>query len=363
MSPQLLIIGTGKMAKDIGSFFLKNGCHVSWLTRSTERINPMEKFIKRISRRIFSETSISDIPKAGVYLLDDENIKQPDFIIESTEEALSVKVAAIDKIRHFLNRDAWLCSNSSSLLPSQIDMHCIGTHFFHPIQKNRFFELIMPGHIKPDSVRTTTELFERFNLESHLQNENNAFLSNRLLLPLQTEAVRAVVTGYPASIVDECSNLSCFHAGQLFLMDSIGLDVIFYSVQNYVSRMTSDKADEYTILLETLSQMLDAGKTGNKANDGFLCGAPLPYPQIDVKDSDREQLGNLFEATFLNSCCNAIETRQTKKNEIDLILKHAFQSKYSLDRINSQNRNYRSLLIRLHKKRGLSYFRPSDLIQ
>lgn len=361
MNTRFLILGSGKMAKDIGSFFLKNGCRVSWATRSEERIPKMEKYIERIARRIFGKPSdivLSD--RASVHLLQDKTIERPDTIIESTEEILSVKKEAIESVRRIIDGNVRLFSNSSSFLPTQIDENCIGTHFFYPIEPTRFLEIILPVHCKNKTRKLLIEWAGKFNLHFQIQKDNNAFLANRLLLPLQAEAVRAIQNGFDPDFIDSCSKTSCFQMGQLSLMDSIGLDTVFCSIQNYTSRISEKQAGDYKALLTALSQMLDSGKKGNKVNDGFLCGADTPWPKREIEQKHKAQFEELFTALFLNSCATAIERGQAEIRDIDQILERVAQSKYSFTQLEHQGKKYKSLLNRLHNQTGLSYFRSSS---
>jgi 3-hydroxybutyryl-CoA dehydrogenase len=317
---EILILGTGKMARNIGLFFLRNDCNICWISRDTERA---ESFASKIKKNVKRLSLVLDKSENSFYIHVCDITKIPrkkyDLILESVNEDLDQKREVIQQIDYLLEPTTILASNSSSSLPSQIHESAIGLHFFYPVELTGLVELI-DSNQNLELIST----LKSWNLHPIIQSEHNAFAVNRLLLPMQAEAFRLLQKGYPAEMINECSKSDQIRIGQLELMDSIGLDILLPAIKNYVSRMPLDEQNNYDKLIEGINVLIQDGKLGKKNKNGIMMGDPLPWNGTTYLSKEYDKIRNKFSGIFNNTYYEFIERKKIQKGELDIVLKSIF---------------------------------------
>jgi len=366
LNARLLVAGSGKMARDIGLFFLKRGCAVSWLSRDADRLAALEKRIRKSVRRLAAlSADPAPDPQVSFHPYDDPQVPAPDVIIECVNESLPDKRHVFRRLEPLAPDDAILAGSSSSILPSQIHPRCIGLHFFHPTELTGLVEMVTPGaYPRPFRARLKT-LLRECGVEIIEQTERTAFAVNRLLLPLQAECLRALVSGSRAQDVDAASASELLPMGQLRFMDSVGLDVIHPAACNYVQRMAAGLAADYAPLEQSLKQLLDMGKRGAKNRDGLLLGQPLPWPSAPDARPGPDALHKNCLYLLINTCYHFLESGQLTESDLVLVLNSLFQSESSFQEIVQHEGSTAILdaLARQHAETGFSYFAPAPALK
>ena len=359
MNTSILILGTGKMACNIGAFFLKRGHSVYWVSENEEFLGQAEKKIKKEVRRIHRVSPEHSEPIQYDLITYDQahNIPSIDVIIESTTEDLAKKQRAISQVNHLLHdKKALLLSTSSSLLPGEINTSCIGCHFFYPVELTGFVEIIFP-RIYPDNNKAKViKLVEQLSFISIIQSDNNAFAANRLLLPLQAEVFRLLAVGHNPDRLNNATMSEILPFGQLEFMDSVGLDVIFAGVKNYVRRMPQKIQGDYNPLLQGLEGVISLGKLGKKVNNGLLCGESLPWLE---KTTDDAQIKNYFLYLFIHTCQTFIKSGHVSRSSLDLIMSSVFNSDISFSEAEKEisHKEVTACLDTFYKETNLTYFK------
>jgi len=317
----ILILGTGKMARNIGLFFIRNDCRVSWISRNSSRAesfrNQLVKDIRRLAMVMdkqpedFNTTvaETSNIPQ-----------KKYDLIFESIEEDLVQKQKIIQDVQPHLTSDTILASNSSSILPVQIHEAMIGLHFFYPVELTGLLEVITNPNLSDNKIQGIIGQFNSWGINTIIQDEHNAFAVNRLLLPMQAEIFRLLQAGYPADIINECSKSDQIKIGQLELMDSIGFDVLLPAIKNYVSRMSEKDQQAYTALIAGLTSLIKNGKLGKKNKNGLLMGEPLLWQQNKPDPTQIEKVNKNFAKIFDKTRQQFLESHQIEKDALEKVI-------------------------------------------
>jgi 3-hydroxybutyryl-CoA dehydrogenase len=322
---EILILGTGKMARNIGLFFLRHDCVLSWISRDTSRAESFRNQLKKDLRRLalVLDKHPDDF---NAHVVDISKIQQRkyDLILESIEEDLSKKQEIIRKVQPLLTSDTILASNSSSLLPNQIHDSAIGLHFFYPLELIGLVEIIINPKIIMEEIQGLVNQLKSWGIKPIIQNENNAFAVNRLLLPMQAEAFRLLQKGYPAKMINECSISDQIKIGQLELLDSIGFDVLLPAIKNYVSHLPDLEQNKYNELIIGLELLIKYGKLGKKNRNGLLMGDPLPWESNTRFSKEVSPFIENFIDIFNNTCRQFIDNNQIEKDELNVVLKVLF---------------------------------------
>jgi 3-hydroxyacyl-CoA dehydrogenase len=356
---RVIILGSGMMARNMGQYLLGRGCRVAWVSPSAERLEALERRVRRFLGRLpaadGADARASFIQRGGAWPPD------VDVVFETTSESLEAKRRAWDAAAAEVSGDPLWLTNSSSILPSALDGPMAGLHLFHPVELTGFAEVILPDGYSMERKDRVLSLAGRWGLTCLVQTERNAFALNRLLLPLQVEVIRALVSGAAPERVDACSCSDLLPRGQPAMMDGVGLDVLHAAAVRYVGRMPGGEKAQYAPLIDGLAALLALGKLGKKNNDGILRGGPLPWKPGDLGEDLERELARTFESIFLNTCLRFVEQGILDAASLEAALKAVFQAGSSLDAAVARARAgqlFRFLESR-HGETGLEYFRPA----
>jgi 3-hydroxybutyryl-CoA dehydrogenase len=322
----ILIAGSGKMACNIGDFFLEKGFTVHWVTSSPEQQNMLRERIARIRRRtakFFPEKE--RVFNADCHLPGTDDIPIPDVILESTDESLPKKKAVLASLAPLISGHTLLFSNSSSLLPGTLHQDCLGAHFFYPVQLTACLELIVPASCSEARRIKSLGFFREIGYDILEEDEKTAFLVNRLLLPLQAACLRALQDGVPAPLVEEASRSELIGRGQLSMMDAIGLDLIVAVVRNYRQLDTAAHPD-CDLLITGLEKLVRLGKQGKKNGDGLLAGSALPWPEKDITTRERQNLQRHLAETLKKACLREYRRKNIALEQLQIVCERIFQA-------------------------------------
>lgn len=357
-----MILGTGKLAKNIGLFFLKKKYPVCWASRDHAYLSTLKKSVTREMKRLQGDNALSEneAPLA-FYPLPDKNMPQPDIVIETTHESIDKKRQALgDCGGIFTNDSCIVLSNSSSILPWDIHPSCVGCHFFFPVELTGIVEVLFPESFPASRREAVLSRIRHWDLLPVVQSARNAFAINRLLLPLQAECFRMLLSGAGPQVINAATISELIPFGQLSFMDSVGLEVIQRSVENYVFRMPPSLQPDYAPLVNGLRDLVASGKSGNKNRNGLLTGSPLPWPASNGAEyQDMEILKRRFLYLFLNTCHSFLKTEQISMSDLAVVFHSLFHSDKSAEQaLQEQGNNVmKTRLETWYAETGASYFK------
>jgi 3-hydroxyacyl-CoA dehydrogenase len=322
--PEVFVLGSGKLARDIGGLLLSNNYSVTWLAGSHDYIPPMEKNLKRVLRNIARATSMEHAATlvGRCHLIHEPPPVSPSIVIEATHESLKKKQLVFSKVAGHISTDTLLLSTSSSILPHKIGDGILGLHFFYPSSLTRFAELVVPPDSQKQHVQSAHLFLKNLKIDFLVQSPDNAFACNRLLLPVQAEAIRLLKKGVPAQVVDECSTSTLLSVGQLTLIDAIGFHVVTAAAHNYARVFDDNSSSHAHFLARELQSLIACGMRGSIDRSGFFSKCQTPYPAETTYDS--EAIARHLNETFANTCEDFIKDGQCTQAEINRFLKAVF---------------------------------------
>jgi len=361
---RVAILGTGKMARDMGSYYLSRGCDLIVASTDAERLESIFGEMSKRHRRLAGaahSTSAVRPPKKSLLGVDPPAFA--DIVIETTTESLEAKRAVLGAAKPLLDAARVKATNSSSFLPSELREGMVGAHHFFPVALTGIVEIVADGGSDPKAVEEMRDFARTAELCAIDETASNAFAVNRLLLPLQNEAFRALRRGIPAFEVDSASASSLCALGQPSLLDAIGIDVVAASVERYCERMSRNAADSLAELRAGLAELLAAGKLGKKSSDGLLVGAPLPWRSCG-EGAPFSALGPRMRAVFINTCARFLEASALSSDALDLALERVYGAETTLlDALEKEGgESVRRLLESAYADERLDYLRPSALL-
>lgn len=256
-----VILGSGVMAREIGSYLLGRGVSVTWVSTDAARRAVLGQFADKTLRRIRRADSALAGRIVATAVAPGRTDAPAPVVIETTREDRTVKRAALAASLAAVGTDTLIITNSSSILPADIDPRCVGMHFFAPVALTGIVEIVLENG-RDEGLRERATAFARqLGLECVHQDERTAFAGNRLLLSVQRECIELIGQGHDCRLVDTVSAGIGAARGQLTLMDRVGIGTIAASVANYRARMSPEQSARYEPMARVLERMVLAGQT------------------------------------------------------------------------------------------------------
>lgn len=195
-----------------------------------------------------------------------------DALVEAVPEDLELKRRVLGDAEGFLDDDALIASNTSSIpvtaIASALDApeRFCGLHFFNPVPRMALVEVVI-GERTGEATRERAVTFvEGIGKEAVVVRDSPGFASSRLGVALGAEAIRMVESGVAAPAeIDRAMTLGYNHPmGPLMLTDVVGLDVRL----DILETLRAELGERFRPP-QLLRRKVRAGKLGRKTGEGF----------------------------------------------------------------------------------------------
>ncbi|GAA5520116.1 3-hydroxyacyl-CoA dehydrogenase/enoyl-CoA hydratase family protein [Aliifodinibius salicampi] len=285
---KVAVLGSGTMGSQIAAHCVNAGLDV-WLLdlKDEESDHPNQQVIDSIKKLKKMNPSPLGLPeyadriKAGNFTDDLDVLGEVDWVCEAIIEKMDIKKQMMSDIEDVRKKGTIVSSNTSGLPIGKISEDCsdefkqhfLGTHFFNPPRYMKLLEVI-PTESTADEV---TEYMSRF-CEQDLGKgvvqckDTPNFIANRIgifsmanLMPYFFEgSFRAEEIDFLLGTLTGYSKAATFRTA-----DMSGLDVIHHVASNLYPAIPDDECREVFDLPDIFEQMVEEGKHGNKAGEGF----------------------------------------------------------------------------------------------
>lgn len=272
--PRIAIIGAGLMGHALALVFADGGHLVAVtdpfpdvLATVKDRIVATLKMLGKVDTAVARVTPYSTLAEA---------VKVADIVIEAAPEKLPLKQDVFEQLELHARPDALLASNTSVIPIGQIAARVtskhrvLGTHWWNPPYLVPLVEVIQTDGTAPETISTMMAILKGLGkVPVHVKKDVPGFVGNRMQHALWREAIALVDEGVcDAETIDLVVKSSFGRRlavlGPMENADQVGLDLTL-SIQEYLLPHLN-RATEPTA---TLRDLMAAGKTGFKANQGF----------------------------------------------------------------------------------------------
>ena len=272
------VVGSGTMATGIVEVLAKAGLPVTYVARSTEKVEAVVARVGRSLAKAVERGKLSQEDADGVLArmtgtTRREDLAEADLVVEAIAEDLTVKQALFRDLDRICRPGAILATTTSSLpivdcaKVTSRPQDVVGMHFFNPAQIMRLVEVIHTVSTDEDVVATVQDLCTRVGKHPVTCGDRAGFIVNALLFPYLNDAVKMLEANYAtADEIDTAMKTGCgLPMGPFELLDVVGLDVSL-AIQRQLYNEFREPGFAPAPLLEHL---VTAGYLGRKTGRGF----------------------------------------------------------------------------------------------
>ncbi len=274
---KIAVFGAGTMGIGIAELFAKKDFTTYMFASSPQsaqrhKDNLAKDLDKRIQRGKMTDELKTKILN-NIIIDEMTAAADADLVIETIKEDMATKRELVTKLDEICKPETIFASNTSALSITEIGQGLkhpmIGMHFFFPVPAMKLIEMVRGADTPQETVDFIKKLGEeRLGKKVIEVAEAPGFVVNKLIVPLQNEAIHLLETGVAsAEDIDAAMVFGLNHPiGPLTLADMTGLDVVL-AIMETLHRETGDQKYRPALLLR---KMVRAGKLGKKTGSGFF---------------------------------------------------------------------------------------------
>lgn len=154
-----------------------------------------------------------------------------DWVIEAIFEELEAKQKVFAEVEQYMNPEAILATNTSSLSVTAIGSklkhreRVVGFHFFNPVAVMPLIEVVRTAETNDQSLSTAMVVAQSLRKNAVITKDTPGFVVNRILAKVLGEAMHAVDTGTPFEVVEESTRPFGLPMTPFQLLELVGLKV------------------------------------------------------------------------------------------------------------------------------------------
>lgn len=274
---KIAVFGAGTMGIGIAELFAKKDFTTYMFASSPQsaqrhKDNLAKDLDKRIQRGKMTDELKTKILN-NIIIDEMTAAADADLVIETIKEDMATKRELVTKLDEICKPETIFASNTSALSITEIGQGLkhpmIGMHFFFPVPAMKLIEMVRGADTPQETVDFIKTLGEEKLGKKVIEvAEAPGFVVNKLIVPLQNEAIHLLETGVAsAEDIDAAMVFGLNHPiGPLTLADMTGLDVVL-AIMETLHRETGDQKYRPALLLR---KMVRAGKLGKKTGSGFF---------------------------------------------------------------------------------------------
>ncbi|OIJ26494.1 3-hydroxyacyl-CoA dehydrogenase NAD-binding domain-containing protein [Nocardioides luteus] len=329
------VLGAGMMGAGIAYSFARAGAEVVLKDVAIDAAERGKAYTaklneKAVSRGKLTQEKADEILDRITPTVAPEDFAGVDVVVEAVFEDVALKQKVFSEIAPFVNDDAVLCSNTSTLpiteLAKGIDRPAdfIGLHFFSPVDKMPLVEIIKGAETSDVALAKAYDIVQQIKKTPIVVNDSRGFYTSRVIGTQIQEGLELLAEGFAPYSLERAATQAGFPVGPLQIADELNHELMVK-----IARTTREAAgvEELTTTERVLNPLIEAGRSGKLKGAGFYdytdgkrgsiwadLGTvfPVAEKQIPIRDAEERMLfiealetAKCFEEGVITSAAHA----------------------------------------------------------
>ncbi|GEP36231.1 fatty oxidation protein FadB [Nocardioides szechwanensis] len=295
------VLGAGMMGAGIAYSCARAGMEVVLKDVSDENAAKGKDYSEKLLDKAISRGKSTEEKKAELLgritaTADPSALTGCDLVIEAVFEDPSLKAKVFAEVAPYVNDDALLCSNTSTLpiteLAEGVDRpkDFIGLHFFSPVDKMPLVEIIKGAETSDVALAKAYDVVQQIRKTPIVVNDSRGFYTSRVIGFMVNEGMAMLAEGVQPYTIERATTQAGYPAPVLQLSDELNLELMakIAKATREAAEREGTPAPEHpgTKVVDT---MLEAGRAGRLRGAGFY-----DYDESGKRQSIWTGLSELF---------------------------------------------------------------------
>jgi 3-hydroxyacyl-CoA dehydrogenase/enoyl-CoA hydratase/3-hydroxybutyryl-CoA epimerase len=231
---------------------------------------------KAIARGRSTEEKKSELLSRITATQDPADLAGCDLVIEAVFEDPTLKASVFAEVAPYVNPDALLCSNTSTLpiteLAAGVDRpdDFIGLHFFSPVDKMPLVEIIRGEQTSDEALAKAYDVVQQIRKTPIVVNDSRGFYTSRVIGTMVNEGLAMLGEGVHPVSLERAATQAGYPVGTLQLSDELNMELMLK-----IAKATRDAAERDGVAYdehpgtEVIRTMVELGRPSRLKGAGF----------------------------------------------------------------------------------------------
>ncbi len=295
------VLGAGMMGAGIAYSCARAGMQVVLKDVAVENAEKGKAYSARLLDKAIARGRSTEEKKAELLARitatqDPADLAGCDLVIEAVFEDPALKARVFAEVAPYVNPDALLCSNTSTLpiteLAGGVDRpkDFIGLHFFSPVDKMPLVEIIRGAETSDEALAKAYDVVQQIRKTPIVVNDSRGFYTSRVIGTMVNEGLAMLAEGVHPVSLERAATQAGYPVGPLQLSDELNMELMAK-----IGKATADAAERegtpYTPHPGTrvVATMIGLGRPSRLKGAGFY-----EYDETGKRQSLWPGLGETF---------------------------------------------------------------------
>ena len=279
---KVAVLGAGMMGAGIAYSCARAGMEVVLKDVSSESAERGKAYSEKLLDKAIARGKSTEEKKAELLAritptADPADLAGCDLVIEAVFEDPSLKHQVFAEVAPYVNPDALLCSNTSTLpitqLATGVDRPAdfIGLHFFSPVDKMPLVEIIKGKETSEEALAKAYDVVQQIRKTPIVVNDSRGFYTSRVIGFMVNEGLAMLAEGVHPQSLERAATQAGYPVGPLQLTDELNMELMLKIV-----KATADAADSEGFAYTehpgsaVVKRMVELGRPSRLKGAGFF---------------------------------------------------------------------------------------------
>jgi 3-hydroxyacyl-CoA dehydrogenase / enoyl-CoA hydratase / 3-hydroxybutyryl-CoA epimerase len=245
---KVAVLGAGMMGAGIAYSCARAGMEVVLKDVSAESAERGKSYSEKLLDKAIARGKSTEEKKAELLARitptgDPADLAGCDLVIEAVFEDPSLKRQVFAEVAPYVNPDALLCSNTSTLpitqLATGVDRPAdfIGLHFFSPVDKMPLVEIIKGKETSEEALAKAYDVVQQIRKTPIVVNDSRGFYTSRVIGFMVNEGLAMLAEGVHPQSLERAATQAGYPVGPLQLTDELNMELMLK-----IAKATADAA-------------------------------------------------------------------------------------------------------------------------